>query len=61
MRVTAAQIEESVNKSLARLNTDYIDLLQVMPHPNGALPRFEHPLFAGVAIIVAQGWVRRTK
>lgn len=29
VRVTAAQIEESVNKSLARLDTDYLDLLQV--------------------------------
>lgn len=29
LRVTPAQIEESVNKSLARLGTDYIDLLQV--------------------------------
>jgi aryl-alcohol dehydrogenase-like predicted oxidoreductase len=28
-RITPAQIEESVNKSLARLGTDYIDLLQV--------------------------------
>lgn len=27
--VTAAQIEESVNKSLKRLGTDYIDLLQI--------------------------------
>lgn len=29
-RVTPAQIEESVNKSLARLGTDHIDLLQVL-------------------------------
>lgn len=28
-RVNASQIEESVNKSLARLGTDYIDLLQI--------------------------------
>eukprot|EP00884_Botryococcus_braunii_P006093 jgi/Botrbrau1/15485/Bobra.43_2s0105.1 len=28
-RVTAAQIEESVNNSLARLDTDHIDLLQI--------------------------------
>lgn len=28
-RITPAQIEESVNKSLARLGTDYIDLLQI--------------------------------
>lgn len=28
-RITPAQIEESVNKSLARLGTDHIDLLQV--------------------------------
>lgn len=27
-RVTAEQVEESVNKSLARLGTDHIDLLQ---------------------------------
>lgn len=30
-RVNGDQIEESVNKSLARLGTDYIDLLQVSP------------------------------
>jgi len=29
-RVTPAQIEESVNKSLERLGTDYVDLLQVL-------------------------------
>ena len=28
-RVTAQQVEESVNGSLSRLGTDYIDLLQV--------------------------------
>lgn len=28
-RVTPDQIEESVNKSLSRLGTDYIDLLQI--------------------------------
>ena len=30
VRVTPAQIEESVNKSLQRLGTDHIDLLQVL-------------------------------
>ena len=28
-RITAEQVEESVNNSLSRLGTDYIDLLQV--------------------------------
>ena len=28
-RVTAQQVEQSVNGSLSRLGTDYIDLLQV--------------------------------
>ncbi len=28
-RITAQQVEESVNGSLSRLGTDYIDLLQV--------------------------------
>lgn len=32
-RVNGDQIEESVNNSLARLGTDYIDLLQVRPLP----------------------------
>ena len=49
-RITAQQVEESVNGSLARLGTDYIDLLQVsntcsrMPRHGlapGAMP--EHP------------------
>ena len=31
-RITAKQVEESVNGSLQRLGTDYIDLLQVSLH-----------------------------
>ena len=31
-RITAKQVEESVNGSLQRLGTDYIDLLQVLCH-----------------------------
>lgn len=39
-RITAQQVEESVNGSLARLGTDYIDLLQVTPW-RGCLPLHE--------------------
>ena len=50
-RVNPEQIEESVNKSLARLGTDYVDLLQVrarlparVRYPNSVLPCLYAPV-----------------
>lgn len=67
-RITAEQVEESVEGSLQRLNTDYIDLLQVkeLVHSLSTFARQPHSeaitRLCGLAIlslicIVEQSWM----